>query len=185
MKKLLLLGVVICLLAVPVMAQSQIGLKGYGVHAGIVLPESPVESTLGFGARIDIGTITPTLHIAIILDYWSKSYDHGVGLGTNAEWKWSEIVIGPMATYYLSDMGTMKPYVGGGLGFTIAKWSWDYNDEFLGDMDSSGSDTELGFFGVAGIETALSTSMIGFAEAKYHLGGVDYLAIFAGIKILK
>lgn len=160
-------------------AQTEIGFKGIGPRLGFVLPEDPIESTFGFGAQVDIGKIGP-MRLFAIAEFWSKSYDAWSGYEVNAEWSWSQFVIGPMAKYYFNASGSIKPYTGGGVALSIGKWSWEHTDPVVGYLEQSDSDTDIGFFFAAGFDFQLSPDMVGFVEGKYHMDGADYLAIFAG-----
>jgi hypothetical protein len=164
--------------------QMDIKLNGIGGHVGYVIPEGAIENTIAIGAQADLGKITEKIFLGAFVDYWGKSYDAGIGLGSTAEWSWSEIVIGPLAKYYFSKQSKFQFYTGGGLGLAIGNWKWKYDDPYLGHQESSDSKTEIAIYFVAGAEQKLSQKMIGYLEAKYHTGGADYIGIFAGVTFL-
>ena len=178
-----LLSILILLLWVSLnFAQVDIGFKGVGGHLGFVMPEDPIDNTIGFGIQADLGTITPDIHLAAFIDYWSKSYDAAGGWGSStAEWSFSEIVIGPLAKYYFKMNSQFEPYAGGGLGLAIGKSKWESDDPIYGKQEQSSSDTEICFYFVGGADYKLSPKMVGYAELKYHMDGADYLGIFVGI----
>ncbi len=162
-------------------AQADIGFKGVGARLGYVMPEDPIENTLGFGAQAELGTIMPNLALSAILDYWKKSYD----VGTNSDYGYSEFVIGALAKYYFKMNSAVKPYAGGGLGLVIGSSSWDYTNIFTGEkVSESESDTDIGIFIQGGAEYPISPNFTGFAELKYHLGGIDYFGIFIGFNYM-
>jgi opacity protein-like surface antigen len=177
----LVLLVVALLVAAPVMAKSDIGLKAVGARVGYIMPEDPIESTLGFGAHADLGTLMPNLTLHGYLDYWSKSYDEG----TYWEASYSVIGISAIAKYHFEMDGNIKPYAGGGLGFNIGTAKAEYTGPTygydLGDTDASESNTDLGLTLVGGAAMELSPSMDGFVELRYSTDGADYFGIYAGI----
>jgi opacity protein-like surface antigen len=85
--------------------------------------------------------------------------------------------------YMFPTQSWVSPYVGGEVGLAIGRWDWEYNYGSV-RYDESGSDTDVGFGALGGVEFPLSSSMKGIVEAKYHINGVDYLGIFGGITIL-
>ncbi len=156
-----------------VYAGADIGLYGLGGRIGLVMPEDPIESTFGLGVQADLGTITKDIHLGAFIDYWGKSYDTGV----DSDVSFSLFVFGATAKYFFQTQSKFEPYAGAGLGFAYGRSEFD--SDYLGD--ASGSDTDLGFHLLGGFEYPLSSSMKGLVEAKYHLDGVDYLGIYAGI----
>jgi hypothetical protein len=178
MKKLGLVVLMLLTMASFVFAQADIGLKSIGGKVGFVMPEDPIESTIGLGVVADLGTITDAIHLDAFVEYWGKSYDVGL-----FEWSYTNITIGATAKYYFEMDSEFKPYAGGGLGFVIGSSSADYsgpNSEYF--TDTSDSNTDIGFHFVGGADYELSDTMTGFAEVKYSLNGVDTFAIFAGVR---
>jgi len=161
-------------------AQADIGLKAVGGKVGFVMPEDPIDNTIGLGVVVDLGTITPDIALQAHVDYWGKTYKAGY-----YEWTFSEILIGATAKYYLPGSGPMKFYGGGGIDFIIASSKGKYTgpQDYWGyDTDVSDSDTEIGFHVLGGLDYPFSESMTGFAELKYTLNGVDFFSISAGVK---
>lgn len=55
-------------------AQVNFDFNAVGVQAGYVKPEDPIESTIGFGARAELGTLMKeNVTMGAIVDYWSKN----------------------------------------------------------------------------------------------------------------
>ena len=161
-----------------VLGQAAFGLKGVGGHLGYVIPEDPIENTIGFGAQADLGTITKDVHLTALLQIWSKSYKAGVPSYGEADW--TEIVIGASAKYFFEVKSAVKPYIGGGLNFTIGRSKWEFS--YLGyKYEESDSETDLGLHILGGAEYPLSPELTGFAELLYHLNGADYFGIFIGV----
>ena len=177
MKKLGLVILIVLTMATFAFAQADIGLKAVGGKVSFVMPEDPIESTIGLGAVADLGTITDAIHLAAFAEYWGKSYDVGY-----YEWSYSIITIGATAKYYFEMDSQFKPYAGGGLGLIISSVKSDYSGEYSQYIkNTSSSDTDIDFHICGGAEYELSDTMVGFAEAKYSLGGIDTFLISAGV----
>jgi opacity protein-like surface antigen len=178
MKKVLCIMLAMLLVSSFAFAQANIGLKAVGGQIGFIMPEDPIDNTIGFGATADLGTITPKIHLKAFFDYWGKSYDQG----TDFEYTFSEFIIGATAKYYFADKGEMKPYAGAGLDFIIGKSSWEYTGQYSQYYagDGSESDSEIGFHFCAGADYPLSKTLTGFGEVKYTMDGADFFGIYVG-----
>ncbi len=188
MKKVVLLsGVVLLLLITSVFAQSQIGFNGVGGRFGFIMPEDPIENTIGFGVNADLGTITPDIKLFAYIDYWGKGEEI-------VHYKYSYSVLGfaAIAKYEFKTSGQFVPYAGGGLGININKVKSEYDgpdlsSEYSGyysasDYEYSDSETDLAIHLLGGASMPLSPKMDGFAEIKYTIAGdFDYFSIWAGI----
>jgi len=180
MKKLVLIVLVVSMMATMAFAQADIGLKAVGGKVSFVMPEDPIESTIGLGVAADLGTITDAIHLAAFVEYWGKSYD----VGSYGETSFSEITIGATAKYYFEMDSQFKPYAGAGLGFIIGSSSWEYtgpSSPYITETKTSDSDTDIGFHFVGGADYELSDTMTGFAEVKYAMNGIDTFIISAGV----
>jgi len=159
-----------------------IGFMGIGGRVGYVKPEDPIDGTFGVGVVADLGTIIPVLRLEGSVDYWSKSYNYGF-MGDDAEWTWSDIMIGATAKYMIPTQGTVAPFVGGGLALHMFKWEWTC-DNLYGDLlDESCDDssTDIGFHAVGGVEMKLSPNLRGGIEARYAIADPDHFGIFGTI----
>ncbi|MEG8947872.1 outer membrane beta-barrel protein [Rosettibacter firmus] len=173
----ILFFVLLIVLNLSIKAQSDFGLKGIGAKLGYVSPEDPIESTIGFGAVVNLGQIIPAIKLDAGIDYWSKTYDSGSIYGTTWESTISAITIYGLGKYYIPVGNTpVKPYGGVGLGFVISKVSVD-----VPGFSTSESDTDFGFRLVGGADYQISPNIKGFAEINYHSNGTDFLGIFAGV----
>lgn len=167
-------------LSTTVLGQVAFGLRGVGGRLGYVMPEDPIENTIGFGAQADLGTITKDLYLAALLEIWSRSYKAEAPPYGKAEWRWTEIVMGASAKYFFKVESEFKPYLGGGLNFTISRSKWEIS--LLGyKYEDSESETDIGLHVLGGAKYPLSPELTGFAELIYHLNGADYLGIFVGV----
>ncbi len=180
MKKLGLVSLLVLMIATMSFAQADIGLKAVGGKIGFVMPEDPIDNTIGLGAVAELGTITSAIHLAAFVEYWGKTYDV-----VYSEITFSEITIGATAKYYFEMDSQFKPYAGAGLDFIIGRSSWEYkgptNEWWSGESDGSDSDTDIGFHFCGGAEYELSDTMTGFVEVKYGINGVDVFSISGGV----
>ena len=179
MKKLGLVILIVLTMATFAFAQADIGLKAIGGKVGYVMPEGSIENTIGLGVVADLGAITDAIHLDAIIEYWGKSY----GVGSHWDWTYTNIIIGGIGKYYFEMDAEFKPYAGAGLGLVIGSVSSDYSGPYSEYYtDTSESNTDLFLVLCGGADYPLSDSMTGFAELKYTIGGIDYFAIFAGVK---
>ena len=163
-------------------AQSDIGLKAVGGRIGFIMPEDPIDDTIGFGLNTDLGTLMPNLTLHGYLDYWSKSYESDLGFGTNWESSFSILGIIALVKYHFEMEGNIKPYAGGGLGLMIGTGKSEYTNPITGAKEEdSSSDSELGIQLVGGAAMPLSPELDGFAELKYNIDGADYFGIYVGV----
>lgn len=159
-------------------AQVNFDFNAVGVQAGYVKPEDPIESTIGFGARAELGTLMKeNVTMGAIVDYWSKKY----GEGTGAEVSFSQMLFAPYVHYNFATQGSFVPYAGGGVGLAINSSKVTYTNSFFG-VGGSASDSQTDFviFGVGGAKMNFNEKMAGFAEARYLIGDVDALSLVVG-----
>jgi opacity protein-like surface antigen len=177
-----MLAVVITIisLSIPLYGQTDIGFKGAGVRLGFVMPEDPIDNTLGLGLNVHLGTIIPALELFGYVDYWSKSYESSVGIGTTADVSFSVLGIGGIVKYMFELEGNITPFVGGGLGLNIGTSSYEVTTAGQ-TKDSSDSETDLGIHLLIGAKMPLTPQMDGFGEVKYTIDGVDNLGFWVGI----
>lgn len=148
---------------------ANIGFNGIGGKIGLVMPEDPIDNTLGFGVLVDLGTIIPNLKLEGCVDYWGKSYDESL-FGSSYESSLSVINIGPTAKYHFP-VGSFSAFAGGGVVLAYSRASWDVegvDEAFLGG-DTSDSDTDIDIPVVGGITMAIGSGMDFIAEARYLL----------------
>ncbi len=158
-------------------AQVNFVFKGVGGHIGYVKPEDPIESTIGFGVRADLGTITKeNITMGALIDYWKKSY----GSGTSYEFSYSQILLAPFVHYNFVTGGAVTPYAGGGLALAINGVKTTANYPGYSGTTSS-SDSDIMIFGVGGAKMKINEQFTGFAEARYALGDIDSFSIMAGV----
>ena len=175
-----LLSAILVALLIPTLslAEANISLNGVGGRLGFVMPEDPIDNTIGLGLNADLGTLMPNLSLWGYLDFWSKGYDAGY-----YEWSWTSIAIAAIAKYEFEMEGDIKPYAGGGLGFTITSWNSDYTGPagFGFDASTSDSNFDIGLHFLGGAAKEFSPQLTGFAELKYSIDGADYFGIYVGV----
>ena len=179
MKKYIFLLVFALLLSGAAFSQVEIGLNAVGGKLGLVMPEDPIDNTLGFGVVVDLGTITPKIFLNGFIEYWGKTYDVGY-----IETSFSEFIFGATAKYYFALQGQFKPYAGAGLGFVLGKFDIEYkgpSSPYYVPIDGSESETDIGFHFCGGADYEISDQMTGFGELKYHTNGIDFFSISVGV----
>ncbi len=177
--RVVILGTFVVFLLLVSSVFGQIGFNGIGATVGYIFPEDPIESTIAFGARADLGTIfSPNMTLMAEFLYWSKGYDESE-LGVDYGWSWSQIHITALTKYSFAQPGAdLIPYAGGGLGLVMAKSEWDTN---IPGLSGDASETDLAIHLLGGIGYLLSPQMTGYAELRYTLDGADFFGIFVGV----
>jgi opacity protein-like surface antigen len=161
-------------------AKTDIGFKGVGGQIAFVMPEDPIESTIGFGGNVYLGKLMPELKLFAYVDYWGKSY----GSSTDWESKFSVVSVIAVVRYGFNTKGNIKPYAGGGLGLNFASSSVDYkgSSAYSGYfVNSSASSTDFGLLLLGGASTMVSSNMEGFAEVRYNVTDIGVFGIYAGV----
>jgi len=178
MKRNLLFLALACgvLVASPAMAASDLGFKRLGAAVGYVSPDN-LDGTIGFGAFVDHGTITPRLGLESRVDYWSQSEEE-----FGAEASISDLTIGARAKYYFPvSSTTVRPFAGGGLGLHFLSAEVSIEVPGFPPMTAEDSSTEFGLDMGGGIVTALSPSTDLHGELWYTLSDLDQLSLRLGL----
>jgi opacity protein-like surface antigen len=159
---------------------ADIGFKGAHLRVGYVMPEDPIESTIGFGGGVDLGTITENIGLEVQVFYWSKSYEVGT-----AEWTYSDLAIKAHGKY-MFPMEKFTPYVGGGIGFHMYSFEWEqpeyttpYGTYGGGTFDDS--ETKIGFHFLGGLVYPFNDKISLIVEAEYDLADLDQFIIGGGV----
>ena len=146
-------------------AEADIGVKGVGGRLAFVSPDN-IDGTIGFGALIDLGTITPDIGLEATLDYWSQSEGSG-----NFEISFRDIAIGARAKYnFAVEDKKLKPYAAGGLAIHMLK-SEIPAITFLGTTVGGGdvTDTEFGIDIAGGLGYAAGENIDIVGEVMYRI----------------
>jgi len=181
-KSILLVLPLLCLMIFPSISHS-LGFEGIGGKLALVLPDDPMDNTIGLGVIASLGTIVPkinALKAEASAEYWGNSYDF-----IGAETKVSYITFNGTAKYYFSSSG-MSPFVGGGLALILARASVSWKTQpIYGNIsgDSSSSDTDIGFHLVGGVDIPLGPGMKFVVEGKLAMDEPDAFHIAGGIVV--
>ncbi|HHM23788.1 MAG TPA: porin family protein [Bacteroidetes bacterium] len=156
-------------------AQMNLGLNGVGGKLGYISPEGNIDNSVVLGGWVNLGTITPQLHLRADVEFWGKSYSD-----YSAKVSFTQLALGAVVLYYFPmENANFKPYSGVGLDFTRSKTSVEGLGFYSGSASSSS--TDIGIDLVAGIEYPLSPNLNGRGEFKYHTDGADFWGIFVGV----
>jgi opacity protein-like surface antigen len=173
--KILFLTVLIGVLAAShASAQSNMGLKAIGGRVAFVNPED-LNSTAGFGAFADLGTISTNFGLEAHVDYWSQSEEI-----TTTKSSVHDIAFGPRAKYMFELQNTsLRPFIGAGVSvhFLNAKVS-DSSDPSLNADDSS---TKFGLDVGGGMATHLTEQIDFRTEAWYVMSDMNQFALSMGL----
>lgn len=159
-------------------AQSKIDLNGIGLKLGFVDPEG-VDSVIGFGALVDLGTITPNIMLEGNLDYWSKS--EGNSSLNSVEVSFRDLIAGGTAKYmFKSASPKFRPFVGGGLAFHFFKAAVKSSNPLIGNNDNS--EMKIGIHGGGGLFYALSPQLDLIVDGRYTIvSDASQIAIQGGV----
>ena len=155
-------------------AQSNIGMKGWGVQVGMVSPES-MDATLGFGAFADLGTMTPNRRLVPHLDYWGKSEDFPGG-GTSSV---GDVALSVRGKYMFPvSSPRVQPFAGAGLGIHMLH----AKVEMPGFPDMTDSSTKLGFDFGGGVTSPMNPKTDFVGEAWYGVvDGFSQMSVKVGL----
>jgi len=161
-----LFAILVCFMAVSAMATTAMaaadfGLKGIGVRVGVVEPEN-LDTTVGFGFFMDLGTFHPNLAFETYVDYWSNSLDV-----LSMETSFRDVAVGAKLEYLFTvSRPTIHPFVGAGLSMHFLQQSFDLGSTVPG-MSLDVSDTKLGLDLGGGLRAGVAEHVDIIGEAWY------------------
>jgi len=176
------LGVFLGILAVAPLAwgQMDIGWKAVGGHIGLVMPEDPIDTTVGVGGNADLGTLAENVRLEVSFEYWSAGYEFGSEELRGFNFKDFCILVSACYVFTL-ERYPFKPYAGGGLGFHHFSIPIRWNP-ITGTAElSSRSDNEIQLQIIGGVMYPATDKITGFGELRYHIGDVDILGLYIGV----
>ena len=167
-----LFAILVCFMAVSAMATTAMaaadfGLKGIGVRVGVVEPEN-LDTTVGFGFFMDLGTFHPNVAFETYVDYWSNSFDVGFG-----ESSFRDIVIGAKTEYMFTvSRPIIHPFIGAGLSVHMMKSEASISDitifgQTIPGTSMDASDTKLGLDLGGGLRAGVADNIDIIGEAWY------------------
>jgi len=163
---------------------SDFGVRGLGARFGLIMPEDPYHNSVGFGIHADMGRVTTDISMGAFIDYWSKSFDEDIKENIPGTWEFSSFVVGVDFKYIVPLDARTRPYVGEGLGLVFSKTRKKAESETDHLANSSGSDTDIEFHLLGGVEHRFSPNLKGMAEVKYNVSELKYASICAGITFM-
>jgi opacity protein-like surface antigen len=189
MKKMFTLVVAMTLCSAMSFAQG-LGLHGVGGSVGYVSVSgnggSSTESMGGIvlAAHADLGEITPGFQLVPELQYWSVSKD----FGNNITWKFSDFAINANVRYAIKMDGSMKPFVGAGLGFNFYSMTtespvvnYGFGYSYGGSVSTSA--TRIGINLIGGANFAMGNLTI-TPELRYVLASdINHFVIKVGVMV--
>jgi opacity protein-like surface antigen len=164
-------------------ARTDLGARSIGADVGYVDPEN-INGTLGFGAFMNLGNLSPDIRLAPHLGYWSKSSSFGGDKATI-----SDISLSARGLYmFHSTSPKFRPYAGAGLGFHMVHAKVDIAAQDLGGgviipaMEASDTSTKLGLDLGGGFTTPLSEKTDFCLDLWYTaVSDVGHLSLKAGV----
>lgn len=165
-------------------SDSDFGVKGLGARFGLIMPEDPYQNAVGFGVHSDLGRVTTDISMSAFIDYWGKSFDEDIKEDVPGTWEYSSFIVGADFKYVFPLDARTRPYVGEGLGLIFSKTKKKAERETDYLANSSGSDTDIEFHMLGGLEHRFSPSLKGMAEVKYIVSELKYASLCAGITFM-
>lgn len=186
MKKTLAV-MMVSLAAVSMSTAQGLGLKGVGGSVGFVsvsFTSGTTESLSGFAlaAHADLGEIAKGFSLFPEIQYFSTSKTV-----SSFNWKMSDFAINANMHYNLEMEGSMKPYVGAGLGYnsltsTVELPSFTFFGTTVGGGTASATDSRIGINLLAGINYKMNDQMIIMIEPRYVLASdFNHFLVKAGL----
>jgi opacity protein-like surface antigen len=191
MKNLVSLAVAFVLFSTMGYAQG-LGLKGVGGSVGFTSvsattssagSSSTSETLSGFviGGHVDLGEFSPGFQLIPELQYWSVSKDIN-----SVNWKFSDFAINGNVHYNFAMQGSVKPYVGAGIGVNFWSSTVDVPASVIfgvpyggGSFTDSGSRFGLNIMGGANFAAGNLTI---FPELRYVLASdINHLIVKVGV----
>jgi len=159
-----------------------LGLKGIGLRVGVVEPEN-LDTSLGFGFFMDLGTFHPNVAFETYVDYWSYSQDVVL-----AEASFRDIAVGAKGSYVFALANPrIRPFVGGGLSLHFLKSEATIPEiSFFGQTipgtTLDASDTKLGLDLGGGLRAGIADNFDITGELWYSfVPDVNQLSFAAGL----
>lgn len=183
MRRILLIASM-TLLIVAIGSGQGIGLKGIGGGVGFTSvsfasgTSTESLSGLSLSGQAYLGDVAQNLGLYPEIVYWSASKDFGSGV----DWSVGDFAINANAHYAFDTQGSVKPYVGAGLGLNFLSSTTKMNLPFFGTTEVSGSATRLGINILGGAQYALNSNLSVIADARYVIASdFNHFMIRAGV----
>jgi len=165
MKKLVAVMIIVFAFGLITTGSAQgLGFKAIAPQLGLIMPEDPWDTGFMFGAKVNLGEISPGIGLYPFAGYWSSKYTYNL---ISTDLTLSNIQIGADVQYFLPSVKGL--YLGGGLSLNFLSIEAPTYNPFTGESTTaSTSDTKFGIGLLAGYEVPLGSSM-GFIQGKYNI----------------
>lgn len=182
---LTLMIILSCIMIFPPISVA-IDFMGIGGRISAVLPKGDAGTTVGLGAIADLGPITSQwepLKAEISVNYWGNSYNTA---GSSWKTNLTSVSFNGTAKLYIPLGVNISPFIGGGLGIDIERWTSEEDNSAHGSVGSS-SDSNTGLIThlVAGFDIPLGSSGFKFTpEAEYNMSRTDTFQIVGALVLM-
>lgn len=164
---LLIVGLVLGLTS---LAQAQ-PKSGFGPKVGYFMPgDEDVKDIWGsdFTFGVDYLWAFPPYGIAFGAEYFSKEKKEAF-LGVTAKQEWTVVPLTATFLYFLPGREGFSPYIGGGIGWYLAKYVLDVGWMGVPLFAGSAEESSVGFHAQAGLTLGQNF----FAEVKYSTANIE------------
>ena len=178
---LTLMIILSCIMLFPAISGA-LDFQGIGGRVSAVFPKGDAGTNFGLGAIADLGPIISqwqTLRAEISANYWGNSYNT-----EGSSWKTdlTSVSFNGTAKLYIPLRASVSPFIGGGLGLEIERWTSEEDSSAHGSVGSSSdSDTGLITHLVAGIDIPLGIDLRFTPEFEYNMGRTDTFQIVGAL----
>jgi hypothetical protein len=163
-----------------------IDFQGIGGRVSAVFPKGDAGTTVGLGAIADLGPIVAQLEqpkAEISVNYWGNSYYNTAEslYKTNL----TSVSFNGTVKLYIPLGVNISPFIGGGLGLDIERWTSEKDSSAHGSVGSvSESNTGLITHLVVGVDIPLGPSFKFTPEAEYNMGRTDTFQIVGALVLM-
>jgi opacity protein-like surface antigen len=168
-----------CIMIFPAISGA-LDFQGIGGRVSGVFPKGDADTNFGLGAIIDLGPIASQwepLKAEISANYWGSSYNTA---GSLYKTDLTSVSFNGRAKLQFTLGGVIFPFIGGGLGVDIERWT--IGQDSSGSVGST-SDSKTGLLThlVAGIDIPLGSDFKFTPQAEYNMGRTDTFQVVGAL----
>lgn len=147
-------------------AQTNLRLRGVGAKLGLVDPEH-INSAIGFGGILELGTLLPGIHLEANIDYWKKT-DQTANIRTRFR---DTAAGGTLKFFFKTANPSLRPFVASGVALHFVKSSIPVEGPggIFGSPNLESSDTKLGLDLGGGLNYHLNRQFDLFGDLRYRV----------------